>query len=220
MLKLYHILREGDPFGGSRNGCKALIALEEIGEKYEVVALQRMTECRPADAPYRKINPNGVTPAIDDGGFMLWESSAILQHLARTRPAANLLPTESRALATVQQWLAWEAATLAPSLLALFFAMTRQPEPVAADVEATKAAYVANLKILDDHLRGREYIAGTYSVADIACGALVPISFLLGLDLSGYGNLVQWLRRLRARPAFQRADAVMADMAAGEKVLA
>lgn len=219
MIKLYHILREGDPFGGSRNGCKAVIALEEMGEKYQLVPLSRMEECRPADAAYRRINPNGVTPTIDDGGLVLWESSAILQYLGRKRPASGLLPTDEKALALAQQWLAWEGATLAPSLLALFFAATKQPEPVASEVEVAKTAYLANLKILDDALAGREYLAGAYSVADIACGALVPISFLLGLDLTGRRNIVGWLKRLRARPAWQRADAVAADMTAGEAQL-
>ena len=76
MLKLYHIPSEGDPFGGSRNGCKALIVLEEVGEPYELVRLSRMSDCRPPDAPFRKINPNGVTPAIDDDGLIVWESAA------------------------------------------------------------------------------------------------------------------------------------------------
>jgi glutathione S-transferase len=160
-----------------------------------------------------------VTPTIDDGGFVLWESSAVLQYLGRKHPSSGLLPKEEKSLALVQQWLAWEGATLAPSLLALFFAATKQPEPVAAEVETAKAAYLANLRILDDGLAGREFLAGSYSVADIACGALVPISFLLGLDLTGFRNIIGWLQRLRARPAWQRADAVVADLQAGEAQL-
>jgi glutathione S-transferase len=214
MLKLYHILREGDPFGGSRNGCKALIALEELGEPYTVVPLSRLDDCRMADAPYRKINPNGVTPAIDDEGFILWESTAILQYLARKRPSAGLLPDASPDLARVQQWLAWEGATYAPSLMAMFLAASR-PEPVAEDVATAKAALTGNLGILDTALERHDYVAGSYSVADIALGSVVPIVFLLGIDITGHRNIVGWLRRLRGRTAWQKADAVMADLAAG-----
>ena len=218
MLKLYHIPSEGDPFGGSRNGCKALIVLEEVGEPYELVRLSRMSDCRPPDAPFRKINPNGVTPAIDDDGLIVWESAAVLQHLAMTRPTANLLPKGASAQAMVWQWLAWEGATYTPALLAMFYAATK-PQPDSTEVEEAKSSLIAKLTILDDALAGKDYLCGAYSVADIALGAIVPIAFLLSLDLTGFSNIIGWLRRLRDRPAFQKADAVRADMAAGEQQL-
>ncbi len=218
MIKLYHIEREGDPFGGSRNSCKVLIALSEIGEAYEIKALSRMDDCRPADAPYRKINPNGVTPTIDDDGFILWESGAILRYLGESRPGEVLLPSDLRSRALVQQWLSWEGATLAPSLLALFFAqMAPSPDPEA--IAVAKAAYLANLATLEAQLGGQEYVCGKYSIADIAIGSLTPISFLLGLDLTAYPNLRGWLSRLRKRSAWKSADAVMADMDAGQEQL-
>lgn len=218
MIKVYHIEREGDPFGGSRNSCKVLIALAELGERCEIKALSRMSDCRPADAPYRKINPNGVTPTIDDGGFVLWESGAILRYLGESRPGETLLPADMKGRATVQQWVSWEGATLAPSLLNLFFAMMA-PKPDAEAVAAAKAAYLGHLATLDAQLAGREYVCGRYSIADIAIGGITPIAFLLQLDLSSYPNLLGWLRRLRGRPAWKAAEAVMADMEAGKSQL-
>ncbi|KXJ42583.1 MAG: glutathione S-transferase family protein [Cycloclasticus sp.] len=216
MIKLYHIQAEGDPFGGSRNGCKAVIALEEMGVDYEVSALDRMADCRPADAPYRQINPNGVTPTIDDNGFILWESGAILQYLADANPSSGLLPTDLKKRATVQQWVAWEGASFAPALLNFFFAMTA-PEPDEATVATTKEAFLGALGILNNQLAGKDYISGDYSIADIAIGAVTSLSFLLGLDLTPYPNILAWLARLRDKPSWQAAAAVMADMEAGKE---
>jgi len=219
MIKLYQIEIEGDPFGGSRNGCKAVIALEELGISYEVNALDRINDCRPADAPYRQLNPNGVTPTIDDNGFILWESGAILQYLAKNDPKSSLLPSDPKKQALVSQWLAWEGATFAPALLNLFFAMTAE-EPDEKTVAATKDAFLSTLGILNQQLAGQEFICGQYSIADIANGAITPLSFLLGLDLTQFPNIISWLKRLRARPSWQAAGAVMSDMNAGEEQLA
>ncbi len=216
MIKLYHIQAEGDPFGGSRNGCKAVIALEEMGVAYEINALDRMADCRPTNSPYRQINPNGVTPTIDDNGFILWESGAILQYLADANPASGLLPVDLKARAKVQQWLAWEGASFAPALLNFFFAMTA-PEPEEATVASTKEAFLGALGILNNQLAGKEYICGDYSIADIANGAITSLSFLLGLDLTPYPNILAWLARLREKPSWQAAAAVMSDMEAGKE---
>lgn len=219
MIELYHIQREGDPYGGSRNSSKVLIALEEIGEKYGIKLLSRLQDCRPADAPYRKINPNGVVPTINDDGFMLWESGAILRYLADSRASTTLMPKDTKQRALVQQWLAWEGTTLNPSLLNLFFAMMA-PTPDNDAIAAAKAAFLGNLCILDAQLADRDYACGSFSIADIALGCVVPISFNLGLDLTPYTHLIAWIKRLRARPAWSKAETVVADMAAGQAQLA
>ena len=100
----------------------------------------------------------------------------------------------------------------------MFYAATK-PQPDSTEVEEAKSSLIAKLTILDDALAGKDYLCGAYSVADIALGAIVPIAFLLSLDLTGFSNIIGWLRRLRDRPAFQKADAVRADMAAGEQQL-
>lgn len=218
MIELYHIQREGDPYGGSRNSSKVLIALEEIGEKYSVKLLSRLQDCRPADAPYRKINPNGVVPAISEDGFTLWESGAILRYLADSRASTTLMPTDVKQRAHVQQWLTWEGTTLNPSLLGLFFSMMA-PAPDNDAIAAAKAAYLANLGILDAQLAGKDYVCGSFSIADIALGCVAPISFNLGLDLTPYTHLLAWIKRLSARPAWNKAETVVADIAAGQAQL-
>lgn len=214
MIKVWHTARDGDPFGGARNSNKILLALDEIGERYELQKVRRVEDVRPADAPYRKLNPNGVVPTIDDGGFVLWESGAILRYLADSRPGKGLMPEDLKGRAYAQQWLTWEGATLGPALLGLFYSMMAQPPNEQATATA-RAGYLGSLGILDAQLAGRDYVAGAFSVADIALGSLTALSFGLGLDLSGQKNLLAWLRRLRARPAFAANEIFIADLQAG-----
>lgn len=214
MIKVYHTPRDGDPYGGARNSNKILLALDEIGERYEVQAMNRLEQVRPVDAPYRKLNPNGVVPTVDDDGFVLWESGAILRYLADSRPGKGLMPEDLKGRAHAQQWLTWEGATLAPALLNLFFSMMAQP-PNEQATAAARAGYLGGLDILDAQLAGKDYVAGPFSVADIALGSLTALSFGLGLDLSGHKNVLGWLRRLRARPAFARNEIFAADLQAG-----
>ena len=213
MLKVWHIAREGDPYGGSRNANKILLALDEIGETHQVRLVSR-AEVRAADGAYRKMNPNGVVPAIEEQGLVLWESGAILRYLGDTRGGEALLPKDPRAAAMVQQWLTWESATYAVSLHGLFFALMADPRSEAA-VDTARGAYLRHLQILDSALQGRDYVAGTFSIADIALGAMVPLSFVIGLDLKPYPRLHGWLRRLAARDAWKGNEIFSTDMAAG-----
>ncbi len=91
------------------------------------------------------------------------------------------------------------------------------PEPDEATVASTKEAFLSTLGILNKQLAGQDYICGYYSIADIAIGAITSLSFLLGLDLSPYPNILSWLARLREKPSWQAAPAVMSDMEAGKE---
>ena len=213
MLKVWHIAREGDPFGGSRNANKILLALDEINEPRQVSLVSR-TDVRAAAGAFRRLNPNGVVPVIEEDGLVLWESGAILRYLGDSRRSSLLLPPDPQAVATVQQWLTWESATYGPSLHALFFALMADPRNEAA-VDTARGAYLRQLQIVEAALEGRDFLAGTFSIADIALGAMVPLSFVIGLDLKPYPNLVGWLRRLAARDAWSRNEIFSADMAAG-----
>ena len=108
-MKIWHIAREGDPYGGSRNANKILLALDEIGEQRQVERVRR-ADARDANGALRKLNPNGLVPVIEDDGLVLWESNAILRYLGDSRPAAAFLPSDAKAAAVVQQWLTWEDA--------------------------------------------------------------------------------------------------------------
>ena len=219
MLKLWHTPRDGDPFGGARNSNKIVIALDEIGETCEVQPMRRLEEVRPLDAPYRKINPNGVVPTIEEDGLVLWESGAILRYLADSRPGKGLMPDDLKARATSQQWLTWEGATLAPALMN-FFVLASSEQPDETALAGARDGFIGTLAILEQQLAGRDYVAGTFSVADIAIGSIVPLAFALGVDLSANSNTLAWLKRLSERPAFANNEMFTADLKAGEAQLA
>lgn len=205
MFKLYHVLPRPD-HPGSHSALKVAVMLAELGIAHEVVDLDPGRELRPADAPYRRLNPNGVTPAIDDDGFVLWESAAILQYLCDTRGPTPLLPADAHERARVLQWLAWEGTTLTPALMALFLAQSGQ----GGDAGAARARVDAALSILEAQLAGRDYVPGAYSIADIALGANVPALGMLGVDFAAQPAVRAWLARLAARPAWA-AQAIFRD---------
>jgi glutathione S-transferase len=199
--------------GGSRNAAKVAIALRELDEDFEIVDLNRDKDLRPADAPFRQnINPNGVTPALNDNGLLLWESSAILRHLADTR--GELIGDDAASRAKTQQWLSWEASTFQPTFMS-FYSATAAGQAVAA--EDAKKDYSGKLTILDKALSsGGGFLTGEYSIADIALGAIVPIGFHLGVDLRKHSAITGWLEQLSNRQAWQAEPAFMQDIAAGK----
>lgn len=208
MLRLYHILPRAD-HPGSHNALKVAVLLRELGLEFELTDVDPHHELRPLDAPLRRLNPNGLTPILDDDGFILWESAAILQYLCDSRGPTPLLPIEPRHRAQVLQWLVWEGSTLIPALMALYMARIGGDEDSAA---AVRMAFL--LGILERRLAGRDWVADVYSIADIALGASVPALLPLGVDFAPYPALRRWLEALRERPAWQD-DIFMSDLRAG-----
>ena len=140
--------------------------------------MSRENNLRPPEGHFRRtVNPNGGTPVIDDDGFILWESAAVLLYLAETRPAARLLPKEIWARAIAWQWLAWEGATYQVSLVRLFLAKMTPDTPAEALQQAEKG-YQQSLNILDGALSRSKWIAGeSFSVADIALSPGIEFSW-------------------------------------------
>ncbi len=208
MLRLYHILPRAD-HPGSHNALKVAVLLRELGLEFELINVDPARELRPLDAPLRSLNPNGLTPILDDDGFILWESAAILQYLCDSRGPTPLLPIEPKRRARVLQWLTWEGTTLIPALMSLYMARLGGSD----DTAATRRVEFL-LGMLEERLAGRDWMADAYSIADVALGASVPALLPLGLDFAAYPGLRCWLAALRARPAWQ--DAIfLGDLRAG-----
>lgn len=216
-VKLYHILPQGDPYGGSRNAAKAAIALREAQVPFETLNMSREKDLRPINGQYRRdINPNGVTPTLDDDGFLLWESAAVLTYIADKWASGRLIPKDIREKARVHQWLAWEGATFQPGLMGVFLLMAAGDQGSDA-LLAARARYNDNLAILQNNLIGKEYVGVSFSVADIALGCSVSIGFHLAIDLRPYSEIGKWLRRLQQRVAFAAEPSFSADALAGEQ---
>lgn len=197
MLRLYHILPRAD-HPGSHNALKVAVLLRELGLDFELIDVDPATQLRAPDAPLRRLNPNGLTPILDDDGFILWESAAILQYLCDSRGPTPLLPTEPQRRARVLQWLVWEAGTVVPALMALYRARVGGGD----DAEAVqRVAFV--LGVLERQFADRAWAADTYSIADIALGGTVPALLSMGVDFAPYAGLRRWLDALRGRSAWQ-----------------
>lgn len=158
------------------------------------------------DTPvYRARNPNGTIPTIDESGFTLWDSMAILVYLA-SKPGPLQL-TDPQALATAVQWMSWANEYLEPPLHTLVMELVRLPpaqrNPAAA--AAARQDMQTPLAILDAHLASRDFIGGTsFGIADIACGVAYHRWRLFTPDAQPRPHADQWHARLLARPPFQR----------------
>lgn len=157
-------------------------------------------------AAFLAVNPNGRVPVLEDDGFVLWESTAILRYLAA---GTALLPTAKRAAADVDRWLSWQVAHLAPAMSKVAFerVVKRILQLGPADeavVAAATADYTMATSILDGALANREYVAGALSIADFALAAHYTLAEACGLEVKG--SAVQaWLARMTARDSMQRA---------------
>lgn len=235
-LKFYHVLPEKDPLGGARNGSKVAIALRELEIPFEIISLDREQDLRRAGSEYlTKINPNGKVPAIKTDNIVLWESGAILLYLAQACPGGNLLPASPELNAKVVQWLFWEGTVFEPYLVAVFAtSQASASDPVSfrgipggyvyaksagADIAAYEDAlrqFDEQLQLLDRALEDTGFVAGEYSVADIALGCHVSTAFLAGVNISRHANIRKWLENLSTRPAWLADEIFPNDLEHGK----
>lgn len=190
------------------NGWKASIALEELALPYETRALDLMQGDQ-KDAAYLAINPNGRIPAIvdhDEDDFAVFESGAVLMYLAEK--TGRLLPTERKARSRVIQWLMFQMGGVGPMMgqANVFFRYT--PEKIPYAIERYQRESRRLFEVLDGQLAEREWLAGDYSIADIANYAWVHTYSWSGVSVEGLPHLKAWLERIRYRPAVQRGLAV------------
>ena len=195
------------------NGWKISIMLEECGLPYTVVPMQlgRGDQHQPE---FLKLSPNGRMPAIvdhapADGGapVSIFESGAILIYLAEK--SGRFMPAEMRKRFDVMQWLMWQMGGLGPMLGQNGHFLLYAPEkiPYAMDRYTREAKRLYG--VLDAHLgEGRDYIAGDYSIADMACFPWIMTHKAQGLTLDDFPNVKRWFALVRARPQVQAGLAV------------
>lgn len=156
------------------------------------------------DTPeYRRMNPNGLVPVIEEDGFVLWESNAIVRYLAATHGAGALWPDDARRRADIDRWMEWQSTTFTPAMRDAFLQTVRTPaerrDP--AVIEASRAASEKAAAILDAHLAGREFVAGdAFSPADIVLGCAAHRWLHLPLAREPRPDLERWYAALSARP--------------------
>jgi len=190
------------------NGWKISITLEELGLAYRVHALALSKNEQKAEW-YLKINPNGRIPAIvdrDAGDFPVFESGAIMIYLAEK--AGRLLPQDTQGRSRVIQWLMFQMGGIGPMMGQANVFFRYAPEKIPYAIERYQREVRRLLEVLNGRLDGNEYLAGDYSIADIANWCWVSGYAWAGVSIDGLDHLRRWLDRIAARPAVQRGRKV------------
>ena len=195
------------------NGRKVSILLEELGLDYTAHAID-ITKDEQFAPDFLKISPNNKIPAIFDHetGLALMESGAIMIYLAEK--TGQFLPTETKARAQVMQWLMWQMGGFGPMLGQAhhFLKYNAGKSAYAEDRFGTEAQRL--YRVLNTQLEGRDFVAGDYSIADMALWPWASRYEWQQIDLSAYPHVRAWYRRLLERPAVQRGYQVPKDMGA------
>ena len=191
----------------SPNGAKVRIMLEETGLDYEIHPVN-LDEGEHKKPDYLAINPNGKIPAIIDrngpGGneVTVFESGAILLYLAEK--SGRFLPEDPAERWRATSWLMFQMAGLGPSLAQAGYYLNRAPEPVPHAVERSIDEAERTYGVVDRQLAESEFLAGDYSIADIASYPWMRNHQRFGLDVTDYPNVERWLQTIAERPAVQR----------------
>ena len=189
----------------SSNVQKVLWLCEEIGLPYECA--HDVPPGKAATDDYKRLNPNGVVPAIDEDGFVLWESNAIVRYLAAKYATGTIWPADLRARADADRWMDWQTTALGPHTTVVLYQTLRAP----AD-KKDPAAFAANAQalreksaILDATLKGKAYVTGdAFTMADISLGQWVWRYVNLVDSRPAQPHLMAWYMRLQGRPAYRK----------------
>ena len=186
------------------NGHKVHIMLEECGLAYEPhpVDINRGDQL---EREFRKINPNGRIPAIVDreaGDFAVFESGAILIYLAEK--TGRLMPSDAQGRSRVIQWLMFQMAGIGPMMGQANVFFRYFPEKIQPAIDRYHGEVRRLFGVLNGRLAEHEYLAGDYSIADIANWAWVRTHKWSGVEIEPFPHLSRWNAQLAARPACQR----------------
>ena len=198
------------------NGWKITIALEEMALPYRIlpVNIGRGEQFQP---DFLRISPNNRMPAIVDheppgGGapISVFESGAILIYLGEK--TGKFLPQDVRARVEVLQWLMWQMGGLGPMLGQAHHFRNYAPEKIQYGIDRYTNEANRLYGVMDRRLADREFLAGPYSIADMACWPWIVPHKNQGQDLDEFPNLRRWFETLRARPAVQRGFEIGSEL--------
>lgn len=185
---------------GTPNGMKIPVALEEMGLRYTLhkVDIGKGQQKEPA---FLALNPNGKIPAIvdDDTGIKVFESGAILIYLAEK--TGKLLPREGQARADVLAWVMFQMAGVGPMMGQLGFFKRANNE---AAIERFRIEVERLFGVMEGQLGKQDYLAGEYSIADIATFTWASNHAFVGLDVTPFPKVQAWLARVAERPAVKK----------------
>jgi glutathione S-transferase len=191
----------------STSSFKVRAVLDELGLACEFVnvAMDKGEQKAPA---FLAMNPNGKVPVLEDEGFYLWESNAIICYLAAKKPESGLMLTDPRGMAAMHQWLQWQASTFSGSIhevmmetvYARFLNRSKDEQKYAAGLEKVRR----DLGVLEKSLDGKECLCGKLSLADFSIVSNLLMRKQMGVELEGFPNVKSWVARLEARESVRK----------------
>jgi GST-like protein len=191
------------------NGHKLTIFLEESGSPYTIKPIN-IGKGEQFEPEFLKISPNNRIPAIVDhepvdggGPLSIFESGAILEYLADK--SGKFLPRDVRGRAEVMQWLFWQMGGLGPMLGQNHHFRGYAAEKITYAIERYTKETERLYGVLDERLADREFVAGEYSIADMACYPWIVLHERQGQDLNDFTNLKRWFEAIQKRAAVKRA---------------
>jgi glutathione S-transferase len=153
-------------------------------------------------------NPNGKVPVLVDGELVLWESTAIMVHLA-VKAGSGLWPSDAASQVEVLRWLSWDLTHFSRHGATLYFENVIKQyigmgEPKPAAVEEATGFFRKFAAVLDAHLAIRDFVAGDkLSIADFSAGVLLPWATEIGLPIEDFPNVMRWHERMMALPGWR-----------------
>lgn len=182
------------------NGWKVSVTLEELAVPYTVhsINLHAGEQKRPE---FLAICPNGRIPALVDEGFAIFESGAIMIYLADK--FGRLIPSDARGRSLVLQWLMFQMAGIGPMMGQANVFSRYWPDKIQSVIDRYQGETARLFGVLDARLGDHEFLAGDYSIADIANWCWVRTHKWSGVDIEPFPNLSRWLDVIRARPAVE-----------------
>jgi glutathione S-transferase len=193
-MKLYNVAYSG-------NSYKVRLLLAQLRIPCKIVEVDILND-ESRTAEFLQINPNGRTPVlVDDDGFILAESNAILAFLAR---GTKFLPNDKRQWALVFQWMFFEQYSHEPYIATSRFLLQHRPDtPERAAILASKRdGGWAGLKVMEQHLAKQDFFTEDYSIADIALFAYTHVSHEGGFTLDNFPKIRAWIERMKEQPGF------------------
>jgi len=189
------------------NGYKAQIMLEETGLDYRLHPVN-LQEGEQHEHEYLAVNPNAKIPAIIDSDgpgnepISLFESGAILLYLAEK--SGRFLPADPRGRWQAIEWLMFQMGGVGPMLGQAGYFRNRAPEAIPSVIERFTSEAGRLYGVVDRRLADCGFLAGEYSIADIACFPWLRVYERVGVEITDHPNVARWLETITARPAVQR----------------
>jgi glutathione S-transferase len=196
MIKLYN-----HPLSG--NCYKVRLLLNHLGIKYERIDIDIFggEQNKPE---FVALNPNKKIPVIVDGDFVMWESNAILLYLGKKFSPNPFYSESPEAFGAISQWLFFGKTTIDPNLARARYMLRFVPEESRSekDLISLQEAGKSALQTLNVHLKNNEFLAGSYSTADMGCYPYINTAEEGGISLSQFPAVQNWCDRIRSQPGY------------------